>query len=215
MCLKYAELEKKLGEIDRARAIYVHASQYCDPSMDTEFWQLWHSFEVRHGNEDTFREMLRVKRSVQATYNTQINLMSAQMLAASKKDEDEEHRKRLLEAGAGDEMAALERQAMEEERANERKPMIAAPGATVTFTPATVEAAPDNTEEIALELGEEAEGEGEGEGEEADKTAEIVQMQVPSAVFGSLRSETDTEKKKEDDEGKPLGALARLKRGGK
>lgn len=30
-------------------------------------------FEVRHGNEDTIREMLRIRRSVQATYNTQVN----------------------------------------------------------------------------------------------------------------------------------------------
>lgn len=40
-------------------------------------------FEVKHGNEDTVREMLRIKRSVQATYNTQVNFMSAQMLAAA------------------------------------------------------------------------------------------------------------------------------------
>ena len=26
--------------------------------------QEWHAFEVAHGNEDTFKEMLRVKRSV-------------------------------------------------------------------------------------------------------------------------------------------------------
>ena len=31
MCLKYAEVEKKLGEVDRARAVYTHASQFCDP----------------------------------------------------------------------------------------------------------------------------------------------------------------------------------------
>ena len=43
--------------------------------------QAWKEFEIRHGNEDTMREMLRIKRSVQATYNTQINMMSAQMLA--------------------------------------------------------------------------------------------------------------------------------------
>lgn len=36
------------------------------------FWQTWKEFEVRHGNEDTMREMLRIKRSVQATYNTQV-----------------------------------------------------------------------------------------------------------------------------------------------
>lgn len=33
MCLRYAELERKLGEIDRARAIYSHCSQMCDPRV--------------------------------------------------------------------------------------------------------------------------------------------------------------------------------------
>lgn len=32
------------------------------------FWKTWHDFEVQHGNEDTFKEMLRIKRSVQATF---------------------------------------------------------------------------------------------------------------------------------------------------
>jgi len=69
MCLKYAELEKSLGEIDRARGIYVFASQFADPRSDPEFWNKWHEFEVQHGNEDTFREMLRIKRSVSASYS--------------------------------------------------------------------------------------------------------------------------------------------------
>lgn len=69
MCLKYAELEKSLGEIDRARGIFVFASQFADPRSDPEFWNKWHEFEVQHGNEDTFREMLRIKRSVSASYS--------------------------------------------------------------------------------------------------------------------------------------------------
>ena len=36
------------------------------------FWNQWKEFEIKHGNEDTVREMLRIKRSVQATYNTQV-----------------------------------------------------------------------------------------------------------------------------------------------
>lgn len=44
------------------------------------FWQTWKAFELRHGNEDTIREMLRIRRSVQATYNTQVNFMASQML---------------------------------------------------------------------------------------------------------------------------------------
>ena len=39
------------------------------------FWKVWHDFEVRHGNEDTFREMLRIKRSVQAQFNTQVRTL--------------------------------------------------------------------------------------------------------------------------------------------
>lgn len=72
-----------LGEIDRARAIYAHCSQICDPRMTNEFWQTWKEFEIRHGNEDTMREMLRIKRSIQAMYNTQVNMMSAQMLSSA------------------------------------------------------------------------------------------------------------------------------------
>jgi pre-mRNA-splicing factor SYF1 len=81
MCMRFADLELKLGEIDRARALYAHASQFADPRLSASFWQQWQEFEVRHGNEDTFKEMLRIKRSVQAQYNTDVSVISAQMLA--------------------------------------------------------------------------------------------------------------------------------------
>ena len=98
MCLRYAQLETKLGEIDRARAVYSHGSQMSDPRVSKHtdrqahththekqtrryfpllqtcksYWKAWQEFEVHHGNEDTFREMLRIKRSVQAQFNTQV-----------------------------------------------------------------------------------------------------------------------------------------------
>ena len=40
MIFRFAEMETKLGEIDRARAIYSHASQMCDPRVTAEFWQV-------------------------------------------------------------------------------------------------------------------------------------------------------------------------------
>ncbi|KAB8073975.1 hypothetical protein BDV29DRAFT_174403 [Aspergillus leporis] len=83
MCLKFAEMERRLGEIDRARAIYGHASQFCDPRTNAPFWQKWEAFEVQHGNEDTFKEMLRIKRSVQAQYNTDVNFIASQAIARS------------------------------------------------------------------------------------------------------------------------------------
>jgi len=115
MCLKFAEMERRLGEIDRARAIYGHASQFCDPRTTPTFWQKWESFEVQHGNEDTFKEMLRIKRSVQAQYNTDVNFIASQALARSQmqpvQEGNEDGNEDGEEGGRGDAMAALERQA--------------------------------------------------------------------------------------------------------
>lgn len=118
MCLKFADMEKRLGEIDRARAIYGHASQFCDPRTNPGFWTKWEQFEVQHGNEDTFKEMLRIKRSVQAKYNTDVNFIASQALAKSQQLQQQQ----MQENGAGgdggemdpevaDAMAQLERQA--------------------------------------------------------------------------------------------------------
>ena len=41
--------------------------------MNQSYWKRWQEFEVTYGNEDTFREMLRIKRSVQAQFNTQVS----------------------------------------------------------------------------------------------------------------------------------------------
>ncbi|KAH2042711.1 pre-mRNA-splicing factor syf1 [Aspergillus fumigatus] len=118
MCLKFADMERRLGEIDRARAIYGHASQFCDPRTNAGFWQKWEAFEVQHGNEDTFKEMLRIKRSVQAQYNTDVNFIASQAIARSQQRAQEGAREREGEEAStdaskerADAMAALERQA--------------------------------------------------------------------------------------------------------
>eukprot|EP00842_Homolaphlyctis_polyrhiza_P005685 jgi/Hompol1/6117/HPOL_000710-RA len=82
IAIKFADMEVKLGEVDRSRAILAYASQFSDPRIDPAFWRNWHEFEVKFGNEDTFKEMLRIKRSVQAKYNTQVGFISSQILAA-------------------------------------------------------------------------------------------------------------------------------------
>ncbi len=116
MCVKFAEMERRLGEIDRARAIWGHASQFCDPRVNPEFWRKWEQFEVQHGNEETFKEMLRIKRSVQAQFNTDVNFIASQAVARQQQlaqeqltggEEDEEE----VGGAKADAMAALERQA--------------------------------------------------------------------------------------------------------
>ena len=109
MCLKFAEMERRLGEIDRARAIYGHASQFADPRVDKALWDTWEKFEVAHGNEDTFKEMLRIKRSVAAQFNTDVAFIASQAVARGQAAA-------VVNDGDGNEevkdaMAALERQA--------------------------------------------------------------------------------------------------------
>lgn len=133
MCLKFAEMERRLGEIDRARAIYGHASQFCDPRTNTGFWQKWEAFEVQHGNEDTFKEMLRIKRSVQAQYkyvtilpskwiklmftdtqnSTDVNFIASQAIARSQQPPQGGEEEGEMDGAKekADVMAALERQA--------------------------------------------------------------------------------------------------------
>lgn len=63
--LAHSALEEKLNEIPRARALLMHMSQFCDPrAYENAFWQKWQEFETRNGDESSFREMLRIKRSV-------------------------------------------------------------------------------------------------------------------------------------------------------
>lgn len=46
MCLLYARMETKLGEIERARVLYAHCAQFCDPRTVLTFWKEWKDFEV-------------------------------------------------------------------------------------------------------------------------------------------------------------------------
>ena len=71
--MEYANMERKLGEVDRARLILTHASHAADPRKEPAFWRFWKEFEELHGNEDTFRDMLRVQRSVESAFS-QVNI---------------------------------------------------------------------------------------------------------------------------------------------
>jgi pre-mRNA-splicing factor SYF1 len=114
MCLKFAEMERRLGEVDRARAIYGHASQFADPRTEKGFWDVWEKFEVAHGNEDTFKEMLRIRRSVAAQFNTDVNYIASQAIARSQATTNGingDHADDDSDGNAADAMMEMERQA--------------------------------------------------------------------------------------------------------
>ncbi len=82
MCCDFAKMEASLQEIDRARTAFTYGAQLADPRRNPEYWGEWHNFEVSHGNEETFREMLRIKRGVQAAFST-VNYNAAEMGAGA------------------------------------------------------------------------------------------------------------------------------------
>ena len=68
--LRFAKLERKLNETDRARAIYSHLSQYCNPqTYERSFWKIWENFELQHGNRDNYEDYLRSKRGQELRYS--------------------------------------------------------------------------------------------------------------------------------------------------
>ena len=84
VAVKYAALEARLGEAARARGIYAHAAPLADPAdrgapeaaaagegaiSGSAFWSAWHAFEVGAGDEAAFRDMLRARRGVAASYS--------------------------------------------------------------------------------------------------------------------------------------------------
>ena len=87
-------------------------------TQDTEFWAAWNDFEVAHGNEDTFREMLRIKRSVSASYsqthfNTAVGSgMPTAGTAAAASSAAPSGGKRARDGGLADDMQALEAEAV-------------------------------------------------------------------------------------------------------
>jgi pre-mRNA-splicing factor SYF1 len=188
--LRYANLERRLGEIDRARAIYTYCSQICPPSQDPNFWDTWKNFEVKHGNVDTVREMYRIKRSVAAQFNLSVNINVTQSAS--------------IENGEGDmrmedDMKKLELQKKSEmvaagpiviDAANTDEIQLSTPSKPPTTTSTTTSIAATKTDE---------------EDEEPEEEDVVIETKVvPRSVFGQAADEVELEKSK--------GAKDRLKK---
>ncbi|MCQ2821090.1 MAG: hypothetical protein MJ252_27845, partial [archaeon] len=78
--VKFANIECKLGEIERARTIYKHISQFCDPEKDEnkmEFWDKWEKFELEQGTAETFQDMESIKRNVQSKFSLNVPIFNS------------------------------------------------------------------------------------------------------------------------------------------
>ena len=169
LVLQYSNLERKLGEIDRARAILVHGSNIANPAKHAAFWKDWNSFEVRHGNEETFREMLRIKRSVIASFSDQ-HFNTAIIDAAS------------VAVDVADEADDVDDRGMDADLPPE--PTTRVPG----FVSAGVIQQGDRNDDGAGEANPEAiDIDDDEEGEEEDGGVGGLETNVPAAVFGELK----------------------------
>ncbi|SOV80794.1 pre-mRNA-splicing factor SYF1, putative [Plasmodium reichenowi] len=109
LCMIYIDMEYKLNEYERVRALYIYTAQYTNPLLYMDFYKDWREFEALHGNENTFREMIRIKRSVLNIFSNSRNNMedekqqkaSMDALENTKRklkeiiEKEEEHKKRL------------------------------------------------------------------------------------------------------------------------
>merc|ERR1712216_309956 len=151
-------------------------------------WKAWHNFEVQHGNEETFREMLRIKRSVQAQHS-QSNYMASTMLTETPhvQSDAEAVKKEALknaQGGGHNQVTGQKRKASEGGSAETNMEALERQAARAIRA----------TQEEATS--KEPEGGGEGEEEEDE---EIQRVAVPDAVFGTLGDG--------DAGGKRMGAL--------
>jgi pre-mRNA-splicing factor SYF1 len=181
ICLDYAGMERKLGEIDRARAILEHGSQYADPRRDKAYWKIWREFEEAHGNVDTFKDMLRVQRSVEAAFS-QVNYLAADMLADN-----------TIAQSTLSDMEAIAKRA--EQDAIESSQNL---GLARNFVPKTAVAAVDTTNNAKSSSSNNNSSSNSNNGnsnqnsshlhddEEEEDDSGFVQKPIPSAVFGSM-----------------------------
>ncbi|MBV97807.1 Pre-mRNA-splicing factor SYF1, partial [Eschrichtius robustus] len=177
--------------IKRAAEIYgvTHTRSIYQKAIETTgaFWQTWKDFEVRHGNEDTIREMLRIRRSVQATYNTQVNFMASQMLKVSGSATGTVSDLAPGQSGM-DDMKLLEQRAEQlAAEAEQDQPSRAQSKILFVRSDASREelaelAQQANPEEIEL-------GEDEDEMDLEPNEVRLEQQSVPAAVFGSLKED--------------------------
>ncbi|AEY94784.1 FAAR131Wp [Eremothecium gossypii FDAG1] len=63
--LEYAKVEEGLKQVKRARALLQYGARLLHPANNADLWEYWELFELRHGNKDTYKDMLQLKRKVE------------------------------------------------------------------------------------------------------------------------------------------------------
>ena len=148
---------------------------------------------MKHGNEDTLREMLRVKRSVQAVYNTQVNMMASAMMKETGGVGTVSDLAPSLTLGLKDDMWRLEAKGAESDVKTTGGG--AGAGSNIMFIRGETQsqavndsATAENPDEIDIsDDDDDAEADNDTEEAAPKKVSNVEEMDVPDAVFGGLK----------------------------
>ena len=228
MCLQYADLEARLGEIERARTSLTYGAQMADPRRDPDYWKEWHAFEVAHGNEETFREMLRVKRGVAAAFST-VNYNALEMgePAGRQKTLTEEEALKMISEREGVKHTSLpsisgfvsgsKRTAAEANLEDLERQAARLRQATAAAIGKDSSSGNGPMDEGEIDIDSEEEDDEEEEEQEVDtnqKVRDVTTKSIPSAVFGGLldaQSDGEEERSIPAPTATTMGALERLR----
>jgi len=70
--IKFSEIEIQLNEYERARELLKYGGLQQSPLKNTKLWDFWSEFEIKYGNKDTYKTMLRIKRQAMEEFNTDV-----------------------------------------------------------------------------------------------------------------------------------------------
>ena len=193
MCVDFAQMESSLQEIERARTILSYGAQMADPRKNPEFWTVWHDFEVANGNEETFREMLRIKRSVQASFST-VNYAADAGAAADSLNPDEALEIIAKQEGVDlDTAPSLAKQAPIQGFVGQKRKVAGLEDVEQRVAKlrkaATSSEAPPGDEEINIDSDDEDEDATSPSPETLGSVRDVSAKEVPSSVFGGLGQE--------------------------
>ena len=153
---------------------------------------MWKEFEVKHGNEDTLREMLRVKRSVQAVYNTQVNMMASAMMKETSNVGTISDLAPTLTLGLKDDMWKLEAKGAESDVKTAGGG--AGAGSNIMFIRGETQskavnesATAENPDEIDISDDEDEETNDDAADSAPKRVSNVEELDVPDAVFGGLK----------------------------
>lgn len=68
----FADVEIRLNEFERARELLKFGGLQQSPLKNIKLWEFWSNFEVNHGNKETYKTMLRIKRTATEEFSTDI-----------------------------------------------------------------------------------------------------------------------------------------------